>query len=100
MADTRKEKLQAMLDAIEASKANMGKQQLMEVLRKKEAAKQSIIPEDMRREPEYEAAPATVGEPQRVENLPFTEGSQQVVKPLPYLPGKKEKKTRLYRMMQ
>jgi len=95
MADTRKEKLQALLDAIEASKAKMEKQQLMEVLQKKQPAP-SIIPEDMRIAPEYEAAPATTASPPV--NLPFTEGAPQVAQPLPYSP--KKNKSRLYRMMQ
>ncbi len=99
MADTRKEKLQAMLDAIEASKADMGKQQLMEILRKKEAAKQSIIPADMRQEPEYEAAPET-NEPPRSVKLPYTGDAPPTAQPLPYSPQKDKKKTRLYRMMQ
>jgi len=100
MADTRKEKLQAMLDAIEASKADMGKQQLMEILRKKEAAKQSIIPADMRQEPEYEAAPAT-NEPPRSVNLPYIgDGPPKSVQTLPAFSDKDKKKTRLYRMMQ
>jgi len=99
MADTRKEKLQAMLDAIEASKSEMGKQQLMEVLRKKQPPKQSIIPDDMRQEPEYEAAPAT-NEPPRSVNLPYTGDAPPTAQPLPYSPQKDKKKTRLYRMMQ
>jgi hypothetical protein len=99
MADTRKEKLQAMLDAIEASKGEMGKQQLMEVLRKKQPLKKSIVPDDMRQEPEYEAAPATT-EPPRAVNLPYTGDAPPTARPLPYFSEKDKKKIRLYRMMQ
>ena len=99
MADTRREKLQAMLDAMEASEVEMAKQQLMEVLRKKQSPKQSIIPDDMRQEPDYEAAPAT-NEPPRSVNLPYTGDAPPTAQPLPYSPQKDKKKTRLYRMMQ
>jgi hypothetical protein len=103
MADTRKEKLQAMLDAIEASKSEMGKQQLMEVLRKKQPPKQSIVPDDMRKDPKAGMVPLPhfqkEGEKPQIKKLPhYGDGSDAVVVPLSGNTAKQ--KSRLYRMMQ
>ena len=103
MADTRREKLQAMLDAMEASEVEMAKQQLMEILGKKQPPKQSIVPDDMRKDPKEGMVPLPhfqkEGEKPQIKKLPhYDDGSEAVAVPLSGNTVKQ--KSRLYRMMQ
>jgi hypothetical protein len=119
MADTRKPKLQAMLDAMEASKARLTRQQLLDAALgrvKPEGAEEGVIEAEINQRL-GKAVPSAGMMPKEIEvlkvesepedfkskskNLPYMGGEQKSV-PLPETGGvKKVKKySRLYQMMQ
>ena len=119
MADTRKDKLEALVAALERSKTRLTQQQLMDVLggqAKPAGAEDGVLEAELNQRLAQPAAAAGImpqqpiiveetSQPQdfspKTENLPFTGRPQQSM-PLPYQngPQRMRKLSRLYQLMQ